>query len=69
MAETETQVKAEASVSFADPVVVEAPSNDNVPNKASETAKDVEESKAVAAVDEPESEFHLHVHVLLSVFQ
>ena len=50
----ETQVKAEPSVTFSDPVVVEPPSNDNVPNKASETAKAVEESKAVAVVDEPE---------------
>ncbi|CAK8542325.1 unnamed protein product [Lathyrus sativus] len=42
----ETQVKAETSVSSSAPVVVEVPSNDVVPNNASETAK--------AVVDEPE---------------
>lgn len=57
-------MKAETSVSSSAPVVVEVPSND-----ASETAKAAEESKGVAVVAEPESDFNLHVHVfLLSLF-
>ncbi|KAL5058493.1 hypothetical protein RYX36_030097 [Vicia faba] len=50
---TETQAKVETSVTFSDPVVVEIPSNNAVPNKSSETAKAVEEPEKTAETPAP----------------